>query len=81
MSDEIKMHDVVALTEDARTKNFETGRDLLLRHGQIGAVVMLYPDGLCEVEFADRDGRAFALLPLRHEQLIILHDSPDFAAA
>lgn len=81
MSDPIKMHDVVALTQDVRTKHFETGQDLRLRRGQIGTVVMLYLDGACEVEFADREGRAFAILPLRPEQLMLLHDTPNFAAA
>jgi hypothetical protein len=42
---------------------------------------MSYPDGAYEVEFADRDGRAFAILSLRPEQLMVLHDTPDFAAA
>ena len=81
MIGEIKMHDVVALMEDLRTKHFESGQALLLRRGQIGSAVMTYPDGSCEVEFADRDGRAFAILPLRPDQLMVLHDSPDFAAA
>ena len=75
------MHDVVALLQDMRTKHFESGKALLLRRGQIGTVVMTYPDEGCEVEFADRDGRAFAILPLRPDQLMILHDTPDFAAA
>lgn len=81
MIGEIKMHDVVALLQDVRTKHFESGKALLLRRGQIGTVVMTYADGVCEVEFADRDGRAFAILPLRPDQLMILHDTPDFAAA
>lgn len=81
MSDQIKMHDVVALTQDVRTKHFESGQAVLLRRGQMGTIVMLYPDGACEVEFADREGRAFAMLSLRPEQLMVLHDTPDFAAA
>jgi Domain of unknown function (DUF4926) len=81
MSGEIKMHDVVALLEDVRTKHFESGQALLLRRGQIGTVVMTYPDGAREVEFADRDGRAFAILSLRPDQLMVLHDTPYFAAA
>lgn len=81
MIGEIKMHDVVALLRDVRTTHFESGQALLLRRGQIGAVVMTYPDGACEVEFADRDGRAFAILPLQPDQLMVLHDTPDFAAA
>jgi len=78
---EIKMHDVVALMQDVRTKHFESRQALLLRRGQIGTVVMTYQDGACEVEFADRDGRAFAILPLRPDQLMVLHDTPDFAVA
>ena len=81
MLSEIKIHAVVALLQDVRTKHLESGRALLLRRGQIGTVVMSYPDGACEIEFADRDGRAFAILSLRPEQLIVLHDTPDFAAA
>jgi uncharacterized protein DUF4926 len=48
----------------------------LLRRG-IGAVVMTYADGAREVEFADRDGRAFAILPLRPDQLMVLHNTSD----
>ncbi len=81
MTGEIKMHDVVALMQDVRTKHFESGQPVLLRRGQIGTVVMIYQDGACEVEFADRDGRAFAILALQPDQLMVLHDSPDFAAA
>jgi hypothetical protein len=40
MSGEIKMHDIVALLQDVRTKHFESGQALLLRRGQIGTVVM-----------------------------------------
>ena len=81
MNRELKMHEVVALLEDVPTKHFESGRPLILRRGQIGTVVMSYKDGACEVEFADRDGRAFAILSLRPDQLMVLYDTPDFAAA
>jgi hypothetical protein len=81
MLGELKMHDVVALLQDAAAKHLESGRPLLLRRGQIGTVVMSYPDGAYEVEFADRDSRAFAILSLRPEQLMLLRDTPDFAAA
>ena len=81
MNGEINMHDVVALLEDMHTQHFESGQPLLLRRGQIGTVMMTYHDSAREVEFADRDGRAFAILPLRPDQLMVLHDAPDFAAA
>jgi hypothetical protein len=81
MPGELKMHDVVALLQDVPAKHFDSERTLVLRRGQIGTVVMTYPDGAYEVEFADRDGRAFAILSLRPEQLMLLRDTPDFAAA
>jgi hypothetical protein len=77
----VNMHDVVALLEDTRARHFESGQPLLLRRGQIGTVVMTYDDGACEVEFADREGRAFAMLSLRPNQFMLLRDTPDFAAA
>jgi len=81
MIGEIKMHDVVALLQDVTAKHFESGQPLLLRRGQIGTVVMTYGDGAVEVEFADRDGHAFAILSLRPDQLMALHDTLEFAAA
>ncbi|NUM54237.1 MAG: DUF4926 domain-containing protein [Candidatus Hydrogenedentes bacterium] len=74
-------HDTVALLEDIPTKHFESGRPLILRRGQIGTVVMIYPDGMVEVEFSDRDGRAFAIASLRSDNLITLRDAPDYAVA
>ena len=62
MSNTANMNDVVALLEQASANDFNTGRPLVLHQGQIGTVVMTYPDGACEVEFADLDGRAYAIL-------------------
>lgn len=81
MNRQPKMHDIVALLEDKPVKHFESGKALLLHRGQIGTIVMIYGDGACEVEFADRDGRTYAMLPLRPDQFMLLHDTPDFAAA
>jgi hypothetical protein len=75
------LHDVVALLEEVRSTDFNSSRPLLLHRGQIGTVVMMYPDGACEVEFADRDGRAYAILPIQSHKLIVLHNAPDYAAA
>lgn len=71
------MHATVALLEDARTTHFESGEPLLLRRGDIGTVVVLYDGGACEVEFADRSGRTYAMLPLTASQLLVLHDTPE----
>ena len=75
------MHDVVALLEEVSAKDFSTARPLRLHRGQIGTVVMIYPDGACEVEFADRDGQAYAILSIQPDRLMVLHDAPDYAAA
>jgi Domain of unknown function (DUF4926) len=77
----MKMNDLVALLEEVPTTHFETGRPLILRRGQIGTIVMTYEDRAVEVEFADRDGRAFAILTLRRDQLMGLRDAPDYAVA
>jgi hypothetical protein len=42
---------------------------------------MVYADGAVEVEFADRDGRPYALVSLTHDKLIRLRDAPDHAVA
>ena len=77
----IQMNDVVALLDDVPARHFTTGQPLLLRRGQIGTVVMTYDGTAFEVEFADRDGRAYALLPVSADRLIVLHEAPAVAAA
>jgi hypothetical protein len=69
MSQEIRVLDVVALTEDIPDRG-------LLR-GQVGTVVeSLGPGAVFEVEFLDNDGRTYAMLPLRTNQLLVLHYQP-----
>ena len=81
MNSEIQMLDLVALTEDIATTHFATGAPLTLRRGQIGTVVMTCDGSAFEVEFADAQGRAFALLPVAAEKLMQLHDAPVAVAA
>jgi hypothetical protein len=75
MNDQIRIHDIVALLEDTPTRHFLTGEQLLLRRGQIGTVVMTYDGTAFEVEFAGRDGRAYAILPVKAENLMVLRDT------
>ena len=81
MNDDIHLHDVVAVLEDLSARHFETGQSLLLRRGQIGTVVMTYDDTVFEVEFAGPDGRTYALLPIAAGKLMVLRDTPEYAAA
>ncbi len=71
MSDSIKLLDVVALTEDRP--------DDKLTRGQVGTVVEVLEPGVYEVEFNDDDGRTYALLPLRANQLLVLRYRPQVA--
>jgi len=81
MNNGIQMHDVVVLLEDVRTKHFATGQPLMLRRGQVGTVVMTYDGSAFEVEFAGRDGRAYALLPVTAQKLMLLKETPELTAA
>lgn len=81
VTSEIRIHDLVALLEDVSARHFVTGGLLTLRRGQIGTVVMTYDGSACEVEFADAEGRAFAMLPVPVDNLILLHDAPATVAA
>lgn len=68
MNERIKLLDVVALVEDLPRRG--------LRRGQVGTVVELLDSNVYEVEFSDDDGRAYALVPLLGEQLLVLHYEP-----
>ena len=81
MNAEIHMHDAVALLEDVPAKHFLTGQAPLLRRGQVGTVVMTYDGSAFEVEFAGRDGRAYALLPVKADKLMPLRETPETVAA
>jgi membrane protein implicated in regulation of membrane protease activity len=70
---DIEMHAVVALLEDLP--------DAGLVRGQVGTVVETWAPGVYEVEFSGDDGRAYAMVALRAEQLIRLHHQPVNQAA
>lgn len=65
MSQDIKLLGVVALLETMPEKN--------LARGEVGTVVEIVAPGVCEVEFSDDAGRAYASAALRENQLMLLH--------
>lgn len=69
----IEMHSVVALTEDLPDEG--------LVRGQVGTVVENWAPGIYEVEFADDNGKAYAMVALKAEQLMRLHHQPVHQAA
>jgi uncharacterized protein DUF4926 len=61
----IKLFAVVALLEAHPSRG--------LRRGQVGTVVETLAPGVYEVEFSDNEGRTYATLALRADQLMVLH--------
>ncbi len=68
MKQKVKLLDVVALTQEL------PNRELSL--GQVGTVVEVLAPDVFEVEFSDNEGRTFAELALKTEQLLVLHYEP-----
>lgn len=69
MEDMIQILEVVALTDDIPEHN--------LRRGQVGTVVDILGGGRAlEVEFSDRNGRTYASLGLRPDQVMVLRYEP-----
>ena len=64
--------DVVALTTDLPKRG--------LVRGQVGTVVEVLDREVYEIEFPDDRGRTYAQLPLRTDQLLVLHYVPQPAA-
>lgn len=70
---DIELHSVVALLEDI------PGEGLV--RGQVGTIVETWAPGVYEVEFSDDDGRAYAIIAVKAEQLMRLHHRPADQAA
>ena len=67
---EIKLLDVVALTEDVSEHN--------LKRGEVGTVVEILSDGEAyEVEFSDDNGQMYKCLSFLASQLEVLHQEPN----
>ena len=71
--DQIELLSVVALLVDLPQQR--------LVRGQVGTVVEVHAPDVFEVEFSDEQGRAYAILPLRADQLMKLRYEPAIIAA
>jgi hypothetical protein len=65
---DIEMLSVVALLEDLPKEG--------LVRGQVGTVVESWAPGVYEVEFCDDNGKAYAMVAVKAEQLMRLHHEP-----
>jgi hypothetical protein len=64
----VNLLDVVALLEDLPAAR--------LYRGQVGTAVEELAPGVFEVEFSDDEGRTYASLALRADQVLVLHHQP-----
>jgi hypothetical protein len=64
----MRLHDMVALLKDLPEKG--------LKRGQVGTIVASWADNVYEVEFADTNGVAYAMVALTTEQLMLLYWQP-----
>ena len=69
---QLQQLDIVALTTDLAEQG--------LVRGQVGTIVMVLAPGVYEVEFSDEDGRSYAELALKEEQLMLLRYRRERAA-
>ncbi len=70
---DIEMLSVVALLDDLPDEG--------LVRGQVGTVVESWAPGVYEVEFCDDEGKTYAMVALKAEQLMRLHHQPVHQAA
>lgn len=64
----INLLDTIALLDDIP--------EAKLRRGSMGTIVEVLAEDVFEVEFSDsRTGATYAMLPLRADQLMVLHHS------
>lgn len=71
MRGQLQQCDVVTLVHDLPEHR--------LVRGQVGTVVEQYGPDAFEVEFADQDGRTYALTTLRAKHLLVLQHEPAYA--
>ena len=72
MPDALELLDVVALLRDEPAQH--------LTRGQVGTIVERLAPDVYEVEFSDDQGRTYALVPVRADDLLRLHHQPVQAA-
>ena len=70
---DIEMLSVVALLQDLPDQG--------LVRGQVGTVVESWAPGVYEVEFSDDNGRPYAMVALKADELLRLHHEPVRRAA
>jgi hypothetical protein len=66
MAEKIELLDAVTLLDDLPERN--------LKRGEVGTVVETLAPDVYEVEFCNEEGRTYAELALRADQMVVLHN-------
>jgi hypothetical protein len=72
----IQEYDLVALTQDCMVTHKETHQPILLRRGQIGTVLTLLNPEACLIDFADTEGKTYAMETIPTSRLLLLFQQP-----
>jgi Domain of unknown function (DUF4926) len=73
---QIQEYDLVVLTEDIQVIHKQTLKQILLRRGQVGTVLMDFDQQAFLIDFADQNGVTYAMETVAKEQLIPLIYQP-----
>jgi len=69
-------YDVVALIAEIQAMHKATSQPILLRHGQVGTILMSFDDRAYLVDFADAQGNTYAMETVPSEKLMQLVYEP-----
>lgn len=76
-----KEYDVVALTEEIQAIHKETQQPIRLIPGQVGTILMDFENRAYLVDFADAQGKTYAMETVPGERLMLLVYEPLLAVA
>jgi hypothetical protein len=69
---ETKLHDLVALLEDAEGVYLGSGKPTLVQRGQVGTVVEFYHGGELEIEVTDANSKDSIMLSVAPEKTMVI---------
>jgi len=69
-------YDVVALREKIQAIHKETRQPIVLQAGQVGTILMGFEDRAYLVDFADAQGKTYAMETVPAEKLMLSIDEP-----
>ncbi|MEI6331002.1 MAG: DUF4926 domain-containing protein [Pseudanabaena sp. ELA645] len=81
---EIQEYDLVALTEDAIATHKVTHKQILLRRGQMGTVLMSFvsfDNKAFLIDFTDKKGNTFAMETIEPVKLLRLINEPELVCS